>query len=612
MSEEPEQTRLLQVKRFEKALHTPFLTDRDFLSLGWATFGWLGWQRPNIFQSQRYLVVMDGEIFNREDFPSSQTDAERVAKEVECRGFVSTLEKINGDFSIVIFDGDDRTLWLGRDRFGIKPLYYIGLPHRFCFSSRPKALLRAQERGAVDSSYVLRIAGSHYRYFDNEPSRSPYLGIHQVEPAHWIQWKDGQVTKGSYWRLQDKEDFQTSEELLANQYRELLADSVKRRMLVARSPTFTLSGGMDSSSVLATAVSSANKKLPAFSAVYSDRTFDESHEIRTSAEFLVSKWHPISIDPPSILEIVHEMVHLHDEPVATATWLSHFLLLKEVRAQGFDALFGGMGGDELNAGEFEYFFYYFADLKIAGRERELEEEIEGWKEHHDHPIYRKNRGVLEDVWRETVDFANPGHCRSLSSRLFRYRDAISSYHKDLMEFQPVMEHPFRSYLNNRTYQDLTRETSPCCLRAEDRNAEALGIMHFLPFFDYRIVEFMFRVPGEYKIRKGVTKQLLRKAMQGVLPEATRTRIKKTGWNAPAHLWFSGKRGQELLEIIHSQKFRERGIYQMDRVEKLFSEHQEIVLSGKPMENHMMFFWQLLNLELWLRDVEEFQNAGRQS
>ena len=184
-------------------------------------------------------------------------------------------------------------------------------------------------------------------------------------------------------------------------------------------------------------------------------------------------------------------------------------------------------------------------------------------------------------------------------RLRRYARAIKSELFDLNTFEPVMDQPFASYLKNRAYQDIFRETAPCCLRAEDRHARAFGVEHFLPFFDHRLVEFMFRVPGRLKIRDGVAKYLLRQAMRGLLPEETRTRTRKTGWNAPAHVWFSGSGAQDVRDLIHSRAFRERGIYDIDEVERIVDEHERIVLSVAPEENHMMFLWQLVNLETWL-------------
>ena len=178
-----------------------------------------------------------------------------------------------------------------------------------------------------------------------------------------------------------------------------------------------------------------------------------------------------------------------------------------------------------------------------------------------------------------------GVIRADQGRMTRYFRAISKDFFDLTDFQPVMDHPFSSYLRNRTYQDIFRETAPCCLRAEDRNCSAFELDHADPFFDYRLMEFMFRVPGAMKIRDGVTKRLLRDAMAGTLPEETRTRIKKTGWNAPAHVWFTGHGREQLRDMIASQVFRERGIYIVPEVERLVGEHEAIVSSGAVRENH---------------------------
>jgi asparagine synthase (glutamine-hydrolysing) len=293
------------------------------------------------------------------------------------------------------------------------------------------------------------------------------------------------------------------------------------------------------------------------------------------------------------------MVRAHEEPVATATWLSHFLLCGVVHETGFRTLFGGLGGDELNAGEYEYFIFHFADLARAGRTRELEHEVEWWARYHDHPIYRKHAAAAEQAMARMTDPAHPGRVRVDRTRLTRYYPAVSKAFYDLSGFEPVLDHPFDSWLRNRTHQDIFRETAPCCLRAEDRNCSAFGLEHADPFFDHRLIEFMFRVPGHMKIRDGVTKRLLREAMQGILPDETRTRVKKTGWNAPAHLWFSKDARAQLRDLVGSRAFRERGVYEAGEVMRLIDEHERIVSSGAQQENHMMFLWQLTNLEAWL-------------
>ncbi len=270
---------------------------------------------------------------------------------------------------------------------------------------------------------------------------------------------------------------------------------------------------------------------------------------------------------------------------------------------GYGALFGGLGGDELNAGEYEHFWYFFADLKTGGHLAQLEREVEMWAAHHDHPIFKKSPAIMEQNLPRLADLSVPGRCLPDRLRIERYADALDPGYFDLRKYTPVMDHPFRSYLKNRTYQDMMRETIPCCLRAEDRHTVAFGMDNFVPFFDHRLIEFMFRVPGTMKFRDGVSKHLLREAMVGVLPEETRTRFKKAGWNAPAHIWFTTTAREPLRDMIASKQFRERGIFNVKEIERLLVEHEAIVADQQRVDNHMMFFWQLVNVELWLRSIE---------
>jgi asparagine synthase (glutamine-hydrolysing) len=567
--------------------------------------GWCGWHTPNVYRGQGLVVAVDGLFYNRHELPAAHTDAEAIGALYRHHGFEGALQRINGDFAAILGDAETRTLWLGRDRFGVKPLYYVSTPDLFAAASRPGGLLHLPGVSrAVNREFVGLVAACHYRYFDNAPTRSPFRDIAQLPPAHALCVTDRQIRSSCYWRLTDQPDWEESETSLAERYRELLTSAVALRLNRVSRPAFTLSGGMDSSSVLATAVGATGSRQHAFSSVYSDKTYDESDEIRSMLQAAVNEWHPVEIGTPDVPAIVSKMIAVHDEPVATATWLSHYLLCAAVARQGFGALFGGLGGDELNAGEHEYFVYHFADLQASGCDDVLAREIEQWIRHHDHPVFKKSLHVVDEAFSRLVDRSGPGRCLPDRRRLTRYAAVIDPEYFDLDKFEPVMEHPFSSCLKNRAYQDLTRETAPCCLRAEDRQTTAFGLDHLLPFLDYRLVEFMFRVPGRLKIRDGVMKYLLRQAMRGVLPEETRTRVKKTGWNAPAHVWFAGRGAETIRDLIGSGAFRGRGIYRIEEVERLLREHDEIVSNGRPVENHMMFFWQLLNLELWFQWKEQ--------
>jgi asparagine synthase (glutamine-hydrolysing) len=566
---------------------------RDGIAIGWTGVG-----APNACDDGDVACVVDGAVYN-----AHGSDAEFVGRLHRQHGFRGALERLNGDFAIALHDRRDGTLWAARDRFGVRPLYYLRDPRAFAFSSRPRSLLALPGVSrALDRRYTGLFAASHYRTFDNDRDASPYLDVAQLPAGQLLRLQHGQLHKETWWTLSEEPDLDASPDELAERYRELLLDAVRVRLGRASMPAFTLSGGMDSSSVIACAVELTGDRQTAFSTLYSGSEYDESAEIRSMLDKTVERWNQVPIDAPDVGALVSRMIVAHDEPVATATWLSHFVLCDEVAAGGFSTLFGGLGGDELNAGEYEYFIFRFADMRLNGGG--LESEVDAWVRHHDHPIHRKSWEAMEAGFDRLVDFERPGRILADRGRIERYRAALEPAFFDFGSWEPVMDRPFRSYLKNRTYQDVFRETAPCCLRAEDRQTAAYGLRNCDPFFDHRLVELMFRVPGSLKIRDGVTKRLLRRAMTGILPEETRTRVKKTGWNAPADAWFSGD-GRELLhDLVGSQDFRARDIYAVDEVRRLIDEHDAIVSSGEPRENHMMFLWQLLNLELWLRWLDD--------
>ena len=571
--------------------------------MGPVGFGWIGRQAATLALEGPHLAVVDGHFYNGAELGAPGNETERLIALYRRHGFCGALTRINGDFAAALFDAESGSLWLGRDRFGIKPLYYVDRGALFAFASQPRALLALPGVPKdINRRFAALFAASHYRTFDNDPEQSPYAAIAQLPAGCALEHRNGASRIVSWYELEDVPDSSESEAALAERYRDLLVDAVRLRVAVADQPAFTLSGGMDSSSVLASAVAVTGAKQRAYSTVYADKTYDETDEIRSMLASKVKQWHPVALgDDLDVFDLVREMVAAHDEPVVTATWLSHYVLCRQAAADEIGALFGGLGGDELNAGEYEYFMFNFADLRRAGREDELRHEIACWARHHDHPIFRKNADVAEAAMARLTDPMVPGRVRTDEVRLTRYRDALSPDWYDLSGFTPVLDHPFTSALKNRTYQDIFRETAPCCLRAEDRQCNAFGLQHFDPFFDHRLVEFMFRVPGTMKIRDGVTKRLLREAMRGLLPEETRARIKKTGWNAPAHMWFSGKGLDRLRDLAGSRAFRERGVYNLATVDRLISEHAKMTTPGDR-DDHMMFLWQLVNLEIWLANA----------
>lgn len=557
------------------------------------------------------LVTLDGQIYNGPELRGLTGnlyagDAGLLAALYRRFGFMGMLARLNGDFAIALWDEDAGTLWLGRDRVGVKPLYHAAVAGGIAFASQPRALLALPEVPRdVNRRFAALVAGGHYRSFDGVAEESPYGAIGQVPAAEVLEVRADGLRRHRYWSLENLPDLDAPEEELAEEYRGLLTDAVAVRLAAAGRSAFTLSGGMDSSSVLCSAVDITGARQHAFSSVYEDRTYDERDDIADLLDGKVERWHPVEIgNDIDVFGMVRRLVRIHDEPVATATWLSHHMVCDAVASSGFDSLFGGLGGDELNAGEFEYFPFFFADLRADGDAGRLVHEIGCWAHHHDHPIHRKDASVAEAMLAARTDSGRPGRCLPDMPRLTRYMPAVSPGWYDLAGFEPTMDRPFQSHLKNRAWHDIARETVPCCLRAEDRQSAAAGLIHFDPFLDHRLIEFMFRIPGRLKIRDGVTKHLLRQAMRGRLPEATRGRVRKTGWNAPAHKWFGGRNLEELIDIVGSRSFGDHGIYDLPVVRRLIQDHRRIVESGAVEENHMMFLWQLVNVHFWMEHLAE--------
>jgi asparagine synthase (glutamine-hydrolysing) len=545
------------------------------------------------------VAAWDGNLFASE---SSRT-SRRILGGYLDRGFPGCLEDWCGDFAISVYDEAEQTLYLARDRIGIRPLYYVVRRDWIAFASQPLALTSLPGVGwEPNPVYMALYAGCHYRTFDNDPHASPYRNVRQLPAAHWLRWSAGVWDIQRYWGLADREDLHGSEKELAQEYRRKLLQSVQRRLHGAKKTGFLLSGGMDSSSVLSAAVHLTGRKQRAYSSTYADEAYDESQEIRTILDSKVSHWSNVRVGADKIFETIRQMVRIHEEPVATATWLSHYEVCRQAAREGVKTLFTGLGGDELNAGEYEHFIFFFADLHRKGKWGVLQREIQSWQNHHNHPVFKKNRAVAMKLLRTRTNPGIPGSVRPDKQLYFRYQLCLNPETFDLDLFFPVLDRIFTDSLKNRCYQDIFRETAPCCLRAQDRHGYAFGLPHHNPFYDTELVEFMFQIPGTMKIRHGVTKHLLRQAMKGILPESTRTRVKKTGWNAPAHLWFSGKNLDLLRDLVRSPAVRNTGIYLESEVDRLISEHENILEDRQPRENHMMFLWQLANVCIWLEEI----------
>ena len=551
-------------------------------------------------------IVMDCSIFNADDFPAPHkktTDAQRVLLSISKIGIVRTLAKINGRFCLAAFDTKTNTAYLARDRFGVSTLFYTCFDGLIAFSSRAKGLLALSGvSNELDNSFLKAAAATNYRFLDTNNSLSPFRDIKQVPPGAIIRFDDKKMQTERFASL-TVDGIERSNKPTREEYIHLYNKAVSKRLRVAKNPIFSLSGGLDSSSVVSMAHQITKKKQATISTVHPNKLYDEQKEILDVIKAGKVNWNSVTITNPNIFEKLTKIYGSHDYPLPTVTWLNHLMLVEEAARLGYTDLFTGLGGDELHAGEYDYFFYFFADLKKMGKTDLLDKEIEAWVKNHDHPIFRKSKNIALERMSELTDPLVPGRCLPDEKLLKRYKNLLSADLQNLNELLPNYCPTSDSYLISHSQNELMFNTMPCCLRSGRENCNLFGMQEFHPFLDNELFEFMMSVPPEQKIKRGLTKSFARQSYKHLIPEETRKRITKTGWNAPAHEWFSKNHRDDLHDLVGSRQFVERGIYEIDSVKQMIYEHETIVSEKRDRPNHMMAIWQIVSLEIWLRNLD---------
>lgn len=502
-----------------------------------------------------------------------------------------------GEFAYAARDARDGGVWLVRDRVGVHPLFVARAPGvpgiSWAAATSIRLLLAATgmpPRPRLDQA--ARFLGTHYRHYEHDGRATAFEGIERVPPGTALRSANDTIREIRYWSAPfSAADAATTEAQAAEAVASLLEDAVRRRVadLADGGAAFSLSSGMDSSSVLALASRRLGTSCPVYTSTFPGWIENEEHDAAEAAAPF-GRWQGLPIQPiPDFLAAAERLHAVHDEPVCTVTWYWDHLVQGEAASRGCQAFFGGLGGDELFAGEYEHFFFRFADIDASGDATSLEREVASWKRLHDHPRYPKDEALVRETWRR-MRGAN-GATLPDPVRHGRYLAVLAPELRAAAGPPLPTENPFPDYLRNRLWQDLSRETTLPCARAAWANAVAAGQEIRYPFLDHRVVELAFSLPGEWKVRDGVQKVVLRRAMRGILPDAVTQRTQKTGWTSPAYLWF---RGDALARIARADGWATLSLYDRTERDRLIAEHRDGAA------DHSMLFWQIVALEAWWR------------
>ena len=549
-----------------------------------------GGEQPIRSAESGACIVFNGELYNNTElrreligaghrFVSDHSDTETVLRAYEQWG-AACVTHLTGMFAFAIVDKRTHELFLARDRLGIKPLYYHSEPGRFSFASELKALFqdpsikRSPDLGVLYQFLLHRVHDAGEETF--------FAGVKRLLPGHFMTVAaDGRTTVKKYWEPEVNPDFSSSrsDAEYAAAFGDLFERVIRRHMIADVPVGVSLSGGLDSSgvsSVMASLmVSGADThtegSLHTFSALYPGQSIDESKYVHAVERYVGSVPHYAYPRVDEFWDEIAEWVWYQEEPTISSAPYAYYSVYRIAKGN-VKVILSGNGGDELLAGYLPYFRTYLSSATDQRHFRAAIREVV------------LGRDLYSKFARELLERHRPG-----GSRHFSMPDLLTATPGDLAAFD---YRPSRN-LNVRLADDVLRYSTPNLLRYEDKNSMAFSIESRVPFLDHELVEFIFQLPIDQKIKMGWNRYVYRQAMKARMPELNRTRRSKIGFTNPEMAW-TRERASVIKDVFSSSSLSSRGIFDSGRLVSEF----DAWLGGKPGDG--LAFWRVLVTELWLR------------
>jgi len=549
-------------------------------------------------------IVFNGEIYNyrelRDDLIQrghtfqTHSDTETIVHLYEEEG-EACVNRLRGMFAFAIYDKRERKLFLARDRVGVKPLHYARTQDGIVFGSEIKSLL--QHPGVTRE--VNHEAIADFLSFGYVPDpQTAFRGIHKLPPGHTLTFKDGRLTTRCYWDFQYPErrtdEPVRDEREIIEQLRELLEESVRLRLVSDVPLGAFLSGGIDSSTVVAMMTRAMDRPVKTFSIGFSESSFNELKYARIAARHFNTDHHEFVVTP-DVCRIVEEIVWHHDEPFADVSSVPTYMVSKLAR-EHVKVVLSGDGGDELFAGYERY---------LVDRSREKFERIPAFIRRHlllrasrmlPRSAYGKNflRNIALDPGLRYIDSLSFfGEARQREMFAPEFRRAMAARNPAAV-FKQIYDTPgSHERLDHLLYLDSKTYLPGDIMTKVDRMSMAHSIEAREPLLDHKLIEFVEGLPASLKLRGMETKSILKRAVRGLIPDEIIDRPKQ-GFDVPIQKWFKEDLRAMLCDTLADRRTRERGYFNAKAVDGILDEH----LRGR--RDNARHLWGLLTLELWHR------------
>jgi asparagine synthase (glutamine-hydrolysing) len=595
---------------------------------------------PN--ENGRVWIVFNGEIYNHSklriileadghQFRTNHSDTEVLVHGYEQWGMEGLLARLYGDFAIVIYDMDEDSLYLARDRAGVKPLYFGVFDGQFLFGSEIKAILE-------HPSVVRDIdphAMVHYLSFMTTPSpMTMFKGISKLPEGTWMKVAgDGSVTHHRFYYAEPGKGIDPSltrglseaalEEFYLNQTRNRLREAVSKRMVSDVPIGVFLSGGVDSSTNLALMTEMSDKPIETFTVGFKDFTdLNELHFARRAANHFGASYHEVLICEDDMVNYLDNLVYSQDEPLADWVCIPLYFVSKLAHDAGVKGVQVGEGADEQFCGYSSYMDYlnlyhhYYQPFRkyLPGPlQRAIASmAVSAFGKHPSRVTYADviDRAARdrEHFWTGAMVFwdaakrhlINPDAIRSATSDSYPMQigmmpesyHAIDSYRvieSFLSEFDG--RNPNQDALTRMIHNEMRLRLPELLLMRVDKISMSVSLEARVPFLDHDMIDFTFDIPEMWKTKGGMSKYLLKKAVEGIIPDDLIYR-KKMGFAAPMGDWLRGEFGRKAIARIMTSPLMKRGFLRAEFVQSLFDTH----VSGRAEASKQI--WTIYNLVAW--------------
>ena len=500
---------------------------------------------------RRYCIVFNGEIYNylelREELrPFGHEFRTTSDTEVILRAFrqwgLDSIQRFNGMFAFAIFDREEERLWIARDRFGVKPLYYRADSDALYFASTTPALARGL---GLKPNLEYAARGIRYWIYEDNTSISPYAGLEALPAGHALEaWIDGTSLRSRLFKYYDLESrvllardrtLGRSVPTLIEEFAHTIDDAVRIRLRSDVSVGVSLSGGLDSSTT-ASIAARHHGKIVGFNFGHPDSIRSEGAAVQALAQHAGLEPRFIWPDRGQIIQAFFDCLQKQDAPFPSGSIPAQYLVFKSAREHGFKVLIGGQGGDEILMGYRKFSVFRLEELVTSHRLLQAAAFLAGLV-----PLF------LAELRQAAANFTYA----TRYGRGPRMRLRLPSPAPVPIGYDPSTP------LWKRALRDVTTCSLPTLLRYEDRNSMGNSVESRLPFLDYRLVEFSLALPEPLKVRDGYGKWILRQAARGLIPERIRRARYKFGFTVNINAWIDGGLGAALRSRLQDRADRVR-------------------------------------------------------